>query len=109
MKPACRLASSVYSDGDGKFTGATDTNSFIDIKVLADEGYIDGMDMVRSALVDVINIGTTNTNSPSGSYAWYIDSAGKVKSWCPLDDILGTPGAVDIDEVEKGFQSEFYP
>lgn len=94
-------------NGDGDFMDASDNNTFIDIKALADEGYIDSGDAVKSALVNAAKLGTTNTNSPSGSYAWYIDSKGRIQSWYPADDTLGT--SVDIDESEKGFQTSVYP
>ncbi len=99
----------VDGNGDGDFMDASDNNTFIDIKELADENYLDGADAVESALVDATNLGTTNTNSPGGSYAWYIDSKGGMQSWYPRDDTLGTPGAVDIDESEKGYQTGVYP
>lgn len=99
----------VDGNGDGDFMDASDNNTFIDIKELADENYLDGADAVKSALVAATHLGTTNTNSPSGSYAWYIDSKGRVQSWYPRDDTLGTPGAVDIDDAEKGYQTGVYP
>jgi len=92
---------------DGDFVDAADTNSFIDIAALATGNYIKGADAVKSALKDATNIGSTNTNDPSGSYAWYIDSNGVVQSWYPADDTLGT--SVDIDTGEKGFQTDIYP
>ncbi|MBI4180964.1 MAG: prepilin-type N-terminal cleavage/methylation domain-containing protein [Chloroflexi bacterium] len=99
----------VDGNSDGDFMDASDNNTFIDIKALADEGYLTSEDALKSALVNASKLGTTSTNNPSGSYAWYIDSKGRVQSWYPADDTLGTPGAVDIDESEKGFQTDIYP
>lgn len=51
--------------------------SWIDIAVLHDDGYIDGDDAVASAKT---SLNKTATNSPSGSYGWYIDVDGIVNS-----------------------------
>ncbi len=98
----------VDANADGDFMDAGDTNTFIDISELADENYLNGADAVKSAFVNATHLGTTNTNT-SGSYAWYIDSKGRAQSWYPFNDTLGTPGAVDIDEAEKGYQTGVYP
>ena len=95
-------------NNDGKFDDSTDNNTFIDIAELADENYIRGADVVKSAFVDATNIVTTNTNSPSGSYAWYIDSSGLVQSWYTGNDTLGSAN-ITIDSSELGFQTDVYP
>lgn len=91
---------------DGDFMDAADTNSFIDIALLATDGFLKSASTVKSAAKDATNVGSTNTNN-NGSYYWYIDSNGLVQSWYPADDTLGT--SVDIDSGELGFQTGVYP
>jgi prepilin-type N-terminal cleavage/methylation domain-containing protein len=93
---------------DGKFDHASDNNTFIDVSALVTGGFLKSTDTVRSFINDSTNMETTNTNDPSGSYGWYIDSNGNVQSWYPADDTLGSSG-VDIDSGEKGFQDDIYP
>lgn len=58
-------------------TPTTTCNSYIDIGVLASEGYLSGADAVSSADLEK---NTTATNDPSGSYGWYIDTDSSVKA-----------------------------
>ena len=88
------------ANADGDFADDGDTNSFIDIGALATDNYIKGADVVKSANT---TYNTTATNSPSGSYAWFIDSNGVVQSWYDSD------GDGVIDNGETGFQSGIYP
>ncbi len=57
--------------------GQATSKGIIDIGVLVTEGYLKSADTVKSANTD---IHTTSTNSPSGSYVWYIHTDGVVHS-----------------------------
>ncbi len=63
---------------DGTATPSA-ANGVIDIGQLATENYLKGADAVKSAKTGT-GFHTTATNSPSGSYLWYIDSNGVVHS-----------------------------
>ncbi|MBI2858344.1 MAG: hypothetical protein HYX90_04630, partial [Chloroflexi bacterium] len=43
------------------------------------------------------------TNSPVGSYYWYIDSSGVVTAWCDADDDKV------VDTGETGYEDGVYP
>ena len=58
-------------------TPTTTCDSYIDIAILATEGYLSGADSVASA--DKLK-NTTATNDPSGSYGWYVDTDGRARS-----------------------------
>ncbi|MBI4234367.1 MAG: prepilin-type N-terminal cleavage/methylation domain-containing protein [Chloroflexi bacterium] len=86
--------------GDPSPSGANPTscNSYINIKVLVSGsgsipgGLLTGTDSVRSAY-SALNLGATN--SPSGSYAWYVDANGLVNS------------ALGGDTSKKGYQAQY--
>jgi prepilin-type N-terminal cleavage/methylation domain-containing protein len=58
-------------------TITAECNNYIDIAQLATDGFLDGSDAVKSADTSK---NTTATNSPSGSYGWFINSKGRVRS-----------------------------
>lgn len=57
-------------------------NTFIDIALLAEGHYLKGSDTIVSA--DVTR-NSTATNSPSGSYGWFVDGEGVVSSMPPFE------------------------
>ncbi len=82
---------------DGDYIDVADLKKgIIDIKKLSDDGYIKGADAVKSANVAAAH--TTATNSPSGSYVWYIDSTGVVHSLYR-----------DTSTWQTDFQTDIYP
>lgn len=83
----------IDGNSDGDYLDAEDTRSFIDIETLGTDAYLKGADDVRSA--DNTNFNTTATNT-TGSYGWYIDSNGVVRSvyWDDDGDTLIENGAV---------------
>lgn len=58
------------------------TNTYIDIALLAQENYLRGSDIIASADVSK---NSTATNSPSGSYGWFVEENGMVSSTPPFD------------------------
>jgi len=56
-------------------------NSFVNMAALSDENYLPGTASVKSADP---NKNTTATNTPGGSYGWYIDSTGLIRSDPPF-------------------------
>ncbi len=81
--------------------GQNTQKGIIDIGVLVTEGYLKSADTVKSANTD---IHTTATNSPSGSYVWYIDTGGVVHSKYNLPD--PTTGAANW---KTDFYTDIYP
>jgi prepilin-type N-terminal cleavage/methylation domain-containing protein len=106
-------------DGDYADTGdkdinqetGEDLNSFIDIAALANEGYLKGADVVKSAETSLLN--TTATNTVSGSYGWYINSNGVVDAiyWNDKDndDLVPTANVTDEVTSTSGFVTDVYP
>ncbi len=73
---------------------------YIDIGALATEDYIKGAGAVSSADTSK---NTTATNTPSGSYGWFITPDGWVDSWHDTDE----DGEYDVGET--GYQPGVYP
>ncbi len=102
------------SDGDYTSVGdkdinletGEDLNSFIDIGLLADEGYLKSASDAKSADT---RLNTTATNTVSGSYGWYINSKGIVYAIYWND--ANNDDLVDSGEVGSttGFQTDIYP
>ncbi len=93
-------------DKDINLEVGEDLNSFIDISLLADEGYLKSAADAESADT---RLNTTATNTVSGSYGWYINAKGVVDAiyW---NDKNGD-SKVDSGEVVSttGFQTDIYP
>ncbi len=75
------------------------TRGYIDIGALATAGYLKGTDSVRSAVTTLNN----STNSPSGSYGWFINSSGIVNAWADANE------GGSYSSGETGFQTNIYP
>jgi len=86
-------------------------SSVIKISLLSTAGYIVGADGVKSfAYSTSPSSGTGATNSPVGSYVWYVDSSGFVKGRYWTDSTTNV-GRIDAGElaVSDGFESGVYP
>lgn len=94
--------------GDGVDIGATST--VIKLSVLVTAGYIPGFDAVKSFAYSTPGSGTGATNSPAGSYVWYVDSNGLVQGRMWTDSAV-TPGRIDLSELASadGFAEGVYP
>lgn len=112
-----------YTDGDYTDVGerdiyletGEDRNSFIDIGALITDKYLKSANAVKSADRRLNN---TATNSPSGSYGWFIDANGNVDAiyWVDLNNghTAGTSvNATDVQAAEVsstlGYQTDIYP
>ena len=71
---------SVAGVSSGSETVTVFCNPYLDIGAIVDEGFISNSAAVKSAKT---SRNTTATNSPSGSYGWYVDSAGLIRSFPP--------------------------
>ena len=67
---------------------ATEVCSWLDIGSLSTDTYIDGADIVSSADTSV---NSTATNSPAGSYGWYVSTDGSVTSSPAFSLSVGYP------------------
>ena len=65
-----------------------ETCSWLDLELLAGQGGLESTAAIVSAET-TLNVGATN--APSGSYGWYLDSAGLVASEPPFDSEVGYP------------------
>ncbi|MBI2853976.1 MAG: prepilin-type N-terminal cleavage/methylation domain-containing protein [Chloroflexi bacterium] len=89
---------------DGDFVDTGDTNSIIKVSDLSTGNFLKGTDAVKSFKFSSTVTGTTGaTNSPVGSYYWFIDSSGVVTGWYDTDDDKV------VDTGETGFQAGVYP
>jgi hypothetical protein len=66
----------------------TEVCSWIDIELLATDGFIAGADAIASA-DSTRNVSATN--APSGRYGWYVDAQGQVASSPPFSSDVGYP------------------
>ena len=91
---------------DGVDIGTDST--VIKISLLSTGGQLKGTDVVRSFAYST-GTGTGATNSPIGSYVWYVDNSGRVQArkWTDTD----SDGIVDLGEVavSDGFVTDVYP
>jgi len=92
------------ANDDDDFVDGGDTNSFIKISELVDGGYLKGYDVVKSFKYAALVTGATGaTNSPVGSYYWYVNTNGVVTGWYDTNDNKV------VDGGETGFQTDIYP
>ncbi|MBI2854887.1 MAG: type II secretion system protein [Chloroflexi bacterium] len=89
---------------DTDFVDTGDTNSIIKVSDLSTGSFIKSTDTVKSFKYSDTVTGTTGaTNSPVGSYYWFIDSGGLVIGWYDANDDKV------VDSGETGFQDGIYP
>ncbi len=92
------------ANADGDLVDSGDTNSILKISDLTTGNLLKGNDVVKSFKFATLVTGTTGaTNSPVGSYYWYVNSAGVVTAWYDANDdkIVGS--------TETGYQDGVYP
>lgn len=101
------------ADGSADGVDIGTDSTVIKISLLSTSGYIVGTDGVKSfAYSTSPSSGTGATNSPVGSYVWYIDSSGFVKGsyWT---DSATNPGRIDSSAAElpgpDGYTAGVYP
>ncbi len=88
----------------GTFSGAGGTNSIIKISDLTGtSNLLKGDDVVKSFKFNTATGTTGASNSPVGSYYWYIDSSGVVTAWYDAD------GDDVVDTGETGYVAGVYP
>ncbi|MBI2856919.1 MAG: prepilin-type N-terminal cleavage/methylation domain-containing protein [Chloroflexi bacterium] len=88
---------------DSTFSGTGGLNSIIKISDLTSGNFLKGNDVVKSFKFNTTTGATGATNSPVGSYYWYIDSSGVVNPWYDddSDDVM--------DSSENAYEAGAYP
>jgi len=99
------------ADGSANGVDIGTDSTAVKISTLATAGYISGADGVKSVAYSTSpSSGTGATNSPVGSYVWYVDSNGLVQGryWIESDVNVGR---IDLAELAAadGFASGVYP
>ena len=98
------LADSVALGVDTSTTAST----VIKVSLLTTGNYLKGNDVMKSFAYST-GTGTGATNTPVGSYVWYIDTNGLVQGrrWT---DTTTNPGIINLAEVPSdGFVTDVYP
>ena len=83
-------------------------STVIKVGLLSTGGQLKGTDAVKSFAYST-GTGTGATNSPIGSYVWYVDSSGRVQArkWTDTD----SDGVIALSELAgtDGFATDVYP
>ncbi|MBI2958425.1 MAG: prepilin-type N-terminal cleavage/methylation domain-containing protein [Chloroflexi bacterium] len=87
----------------GTFSGTGGTNSIIKVSDLTSGNFLKGTDVVKSFKFNATTGTTGATNSPVGSYYWYVDSSGVVTAWYDANDDKV------VDTGETGYEEGVYP
>jgi len=95
------------ADTDGVDIGTDST--VLDIAELSSDGYIAGTDVVRSFAYSA-GTETGATNTPIGSYIWYVNSSGRVTG-VQWEDDANSDDVIDLGEKNstEGFITDVYP
>ncbi len=92
------------ANADGDFVDTGDTNSIIKLSDLTTGNLLKGNDVMKSFKFSATVTGTTGaTNSPVGSYYWYVNSSGVVTAWYDTNDDK------IVDSGETGYIAGVYP
>lgn len=95
---------SIGSGGSGVFgSGTGGINSIINIASLNTGNFIRGTDAVKSFRYGTVTGAAGATNSPIGSYYWFVNSTGEVTGWYDANSNNA------VDSGETGYQTGMYP
>ena len=99
----------LVDSGAGGVDIGTDSTA-IKISELVDDGYVDALDSVKSMGYST-GTGTGATNTPKGSYVWYVDTNGRVQGRRWTTSANDANNIVNLGELagSDGYVTDVYP